>query len=304
MSDRSAARRLAIATSSELPAFQPDDLGLAAALKNQGVESTICVWSDPQVDWSSFDAVLIRTVWDYYKHHAAFVSWLDRLDRMGVPTINDSALLRWNSDKQYLLELAAHGVGIVPTRLAGHAGLAEVLATMPAQQVVIKPTISGSAWHTVRGTTGDSAFDAAVRQLPPEHDYLVQPFMPEIVSHGEWSLLYFGGRFSHAVLKRPAAGDFRVQDKFGGSVEPAQPSAAMLDAAAQALAAVAAIGHHDPAYVRVDGVVSADRLLIMELELIEPFLFLNTSTGAAERLAQEVAGRLQRLSPSIKQAAL
>ncbi len=303
MSDRSAACRLAVATSSELPAFQPDDLGLASALEKRGVESTICVWNDPHMDWSAFDAVLIRTIWDYYKHHASFLAWLDRLDRIGVPTINDSALLRWNSDKRYLLELADRGVGIVPTRLAGHAELAEVLAAMPPQQLVIKPTISGSAWHTVRGTTGDTAFDAAVQRLPPEHDYLVQPFIPEIVSDGEWSLLYFGGRFSHAVIKRPALGDFRVQDEFGGSIEPAQPTAEMLAFAAQALVVVAAIGHHDPAYVRVDGVICGDRFLIMELELIEPFLFLATSTDAAALLAQEVAERVRRTRPSVEQPA-
>lgn len=304
MYDRSAACRLAVATSSELPAFQPDDLGLAAALEARDVESTICVWNDPRVDWSAFDAVLIRTVWDYYKHHAAFLAWLDRLDRLGVPTINDSALLRWNSDKRYLLELADHGVGIVPTRLAGHAELAAVLAALSAQQLVVKPTVSGGAWHTVRGTAGDVAFDAAVKQLPTAHDYLVQPFVPEIVSEGEWSLLYFGGRFSHAVLKRPAVGDFRVQSEFGGNVESAQPNAEMLAAAARALAAVAAIGHRDPTYVRVDGVICGDRFLIMELELIEPFLFLGTSTNAAAHLAQAVAERVQRPSPSIEQSAL
>lgn len=303
MSIHAVARRLAVATSVDLPSIQPDDAHLVATLKRLGVQPVACIWNDPAVDWSAFDAVLIRTVWDYYKHHAAFLAWLDRLDRIGVRTINDSALLRWNSDKHYLLELADHGAGIVPTRLVGHAGLAEVLAAMPTQQLVIKPSISGGAWHTVRGTAGDAAFEAAVKQLPPEHDYLVQLFVPEVVSHGEWSLLYFGGRFSHAVLKRPAAGDFRVQHEFGGSVEPAQPDAAMLDAAAQALAVVAAIGHQDPTYVRVDGVICGDRFLIMELELIEPFLFLETSTDAAARLAQSVAERVQRPSPAIRQPA-
>ncbi|MEP7186144.1 MAG: hypothetical protein ABI767_09930 [Rhodanobacter sp.] len=303
MSDRLAARRLAVATSSELPAFQPDDLSLAAALRGLNVESTICVWTDPQVDWSAFDAVLIRTVWDYYKHHAAFLDWLNHLDRLGVPTINDSALLRWNSDKRYLIQLADHGVGIVPTRIASHAELASVLAGMPARQLVVKPTVSGGAWHTVRGTAGEAAFDAAVKQLPPKHDYLVQPFVPEIISEGEWSLLYFGGSFSHAVVKRPAAGDFRVQDEFGGSVEPAKPGATMLAVAAQALAAVASIGHPDPTYARVDGVSCGDRFLIMELELIEPFLFLGTSTHADARLAQAVAERVLRPSLSIEKSA-
>jgi glutathione synthase/RimK-type ligase-like ATP-grasp enzyme len=296
MSIHVADRRLALATSADHPSIQPDDAYLAASLQRLGVDPVVCVWNDPRVDWSAFDAVLIRTIWDYFKHHAAFLDWLDRLDRLGVPTINDSALLRWNSDKRYLLELARHDVPIIPTRLASAAELPGVLATMSGS-LVIKPSISGGAWHTVRGSVGDAAFDAAVAKLPRELDYLVQPFVPEVVSAGEWSLLYFAGTFSHAVLKRPAAGDYRVQGEHGGSAVPAQPDAATLAAAAHALAAVAAIGHGDHAYVRVDGVISAGRFLIMELELIEPFLHLAAHPAAAERMALDVAGRIARARP-------
>lgn len=285
-------RRLALATSTDYPSIQPDDAGLATALERLGIQPIVCVWNDPDVDWSSFEAVLIRTIWDYFKHHAAFLRWLDRLDQLGIPTINDSRLLRWNSDKRYLLELVQHGVGIIPTRLAGAHELRDVLATMAGQQVVVKPTVSGSAWHTLRGCAGDAAFAHAVAQLPPEHDYLVQPFVPEIITDGEWSLLYFAGEFSHAVIKRPASGDYRVQGEYGGSTEPVVPSAATLADAGRALAAVAAIGHGDHAYVRVDGVICAGQFLIMELELIEPFLHLAERPPAAERLAAQIALRL------------
>ena len=292
MSIHFAVRRLALATSADYASVQPDDAGLVASLERLGVQSTVCVWNDPDVDWSRFDAVLIRTTWDYFKHYGAFRHWLDRLDQQGIPAINDSQLLRWNSDKRYLLELAQRDVAIIPTQLARASELHDVLAAMPAQQVVIKPTISGGAWHTLRGTVGDEAFAQAVTQLPREHDYLVQPFVPEIVSDGEWSLLYFGGVFSHAVIKRPASGDYRVQGEFGGSADPILPSAAILAAAGRALAAVADIGHGDHAYVRVDGVISGDHFLIMELELIEPFLHLDAQPGAAKCLAQQVAARL------------
>ena len=175
LSIHAARRRLALATSADHPSIQPDDAHLAASLERLGIPPVVCVWNDPAVDWSAFDAVLIRTIWDYFKHHAAFLDWLDRLDALGIPTINDSALLRWNSDKRYLLELAQHGVAIIPTRLASAAALPDVLAAMPGQAVVIKPSISGGAWHTLRGTVGDAAFAAAVAQLPREYVYLVQP---------------------------------------------------------------------------------------------------------------------------------
>jgi hypothetical protein len=294
MSNNPAVRRLAFATSTDYPAIQPDDAGLAASLEYLGIQPIVCVWNDPDVDWSTFDAVLIRTIWDYFKLHAEFLGWLDRLDQLGILTINDSQLLRWNSDKRYLLELAECGIGIIPTQLASAHELGDVLATMTAQQVVIKPTISGGAWHTLRGTVGDPTFAQAVAQLPREYDYLVQPFVAEIVSDGEWSLLYFAGEFSHAVIKRPAVGDYRVQGEYGGSTDPIVPGVATLVAAGRALAAVAGIGHGDHLYVRVDGVICAGHFLIMELELIEPFLHLDIQPGAAECLARHVAERLVR----------
>ncbi|WP_158880387.1 hypothetical protein [Rhodanobacter sp. L36] len=292
MSAHVAARRLALATSADYPCVQPDDVGLVASLERLGIEPIVCVWNDPDVDWSSFDAVLIRTVWDYFKHYALFMRWLDRLDELGVSTINDSRLLRWNADKRYLFELAQHGVATIPTQLATAHQLSDVLAAMAGQQVVIKPTISGGAWHTVRGVAGEEDFARSVAPLPLEHDYLVQPFVPEVVSDGEWSLLYFGGEFSHAVIKRPASGDYRVQTEYGGSVEPIAPSAATLAAAERALAAVAEIGHRDQVYVRVDGVICAGEFLIMELELIEPFLHFGVRPQAAERLATVIVAQL------------
>lgn len=297
MSVGPAMRRLAFATCADLPSIQSDDAQLAASLTRLGIEPVSCNWNDRALDWTQFDAVLIRTIWDYFKHHAEFLAWLDRLDQLGVPTINDSRVLRWNSDKRYLRDLALHEVAIIPTRMARANELAEVLASMPGQRVVVKPTISGGAWHTLSGNAGDAAFAQAVAKLPAELDYLVQPFVPEVVSAGEWSLLYFAGEYSHAVIKRPASGDYRVQNEHGGSVEPIEPDAALLVAAETALAAVAAMGYGDLAYARIDGVVSDGRFLIMELELLEPSLFLDGQPQAAQRFARQLSMRLDRLRP-------
>jgi glutathione synthase/RimK-type ligase-like ATP-grasp enzyme len=291
MSHSLAARRLAVATSRELDAIQPDDAHLCASLERAGLELTVCVWNDPQVDWSRFDAVLIRTVWDYFRHHDAFLGWLDQLDRIGVPTINASSVLRWNSDKRYLIELAEHGVAVIPTQCCSAAGLPAALAAMAGQAVVIKPAVSGGAWHTVQGVAGDAAFAEKVAALPRTLDYLLQPFVPEIID-GEWSLLYFAGTFSHAVIKRPAAGDYRVQSEYGGSICAAIPDALMLAATEHMLSTLAALGHGHHAYVRVDGVMTAGGFRVMELELIEPFLFLAEHPAAAERLARDIATRM------------
>lgn len=284
--------RLAVATCADIPGIHPDDAPLHAALAAQGIDALPCIWTDPAIDWTAFDAVLIRTPWDYFQRHAEFIAWLDRLP---VPTINDRALLRWNSDKRYLLELQAHGVDIIPTERVAGIERVRVLDMPPGREIVIKPTVSGGAWYTERGRVGDPAFAAAVQRLPAEFEYLVQPLIPEVVTDGEWSLLYFGGEFSHAVLKRPAAGDFRVQAQFGGSEEARDPGPALRASADAALRATVACGHADHAYARVDGVVVDGRFLLMELEMIEPHLFFSHRPAAATRFAEQLAARLRAM---------
>lgn len=287
------ARRIAFATSAELSAIQPDDAYLADCLQGLGVTPTSCVWTDPHVDWTAFDAVLIRTIWDYFKRYPEFLAWLDRLDRLGVRTINDSHLLRWNSDKRYLLDLAGGDVAIIPTHVAAADQIGGVLAYLRGQPVVIKPAVSGGAWHTLRGVAGDAALDDAMAALPANLTYLVQPFVAEVAIDGEWSLVFIAGRYSHAVLKRPARGDYRVQHEHGGSTLPAEPPPAIRAAAERALAAVAGLGHAGHSYARVDGVPSHGRFLIMELELLEPSLYLAGCPAAAERLARHLADALR-----------
>jgi glutathione synthase/RimK-type ligase-like ATP-grasp enzyme len=287
--------RLAIASSRQFPTIHPDDLHLVASLERLGVQCTVCIWNDPQVDWTTFDAVLIRTIWDYFEHYAAFRDWLDLLDRLHVTTINDTSTLRWNSDKRYLLDLERQGVPGIPTEVAHGGRLQETLSSMPGREVVIKPIVSGGAWHTVRGKVGAADFQQAIEQLPAKLDYLVQPFVPEIASSGEWSLMFFDDVFSHAVLKRPTQGDYRVQEQHGGSTAPAIPDTAIVEAASKTLAASAALGHRELAYARVDGVMANGQFLVMELEVIEPSLFLAQRPDAAERFAQRLVERLQRL---------
>ena len=286
--------QLAIATSAAYPTIQPDDAHLAASLAALGIEPQVCVWNDPGVDWARHDAVLVRTIWDYFEHYDAFLAWLDRLEQAGVPVINPVALMRWNSDKRYLLQLESLGVPTIPTRLASREALHGALAAFQGRDVVVKPVVSGGAWRTVRGAVGDRAFEHAVSELP-SGDYLLQPFVQAIVDDGEWSLLFFGGEFSHAIVKRPAAGDYRVQEQYGGRTHAVEPDAATLTAARHALATCAALGLGDAEYARVDGVVVGDRFLLMELELIEPSLFLAGRPAAAERLARTIATRLQPL---------
>jgi glutathione synthase/RimK-type ligase-like ATP-grasp enzyme len=282
--------KIALANSADHAGLHSHDLPLAAALQAAGLEPVAEVWTDPSVDWSSYDAVLLRAVWDYHLRYLEFTEWLGQLDKAGVKVLNDTDLVRWNADKRYLLELRERGVAIVPSQIAAGACLREVVAGLDGQQIVIKPTISATAHHTIRGTAGSAELTRAIEDLP-EDVYLVQPFQPEIQSEGEWSLIYLDGEFSHAVLKRPAAGDYRVQDDFGGTAELLDPPTAVLEGSTAAL--TAANSRRSPVYARVDGILSNGRYLLMELELIEPYLFLPLAADANTRFATAVANRLE-----------
>jgi glutathione synthase/RimK-type ligase-like ATP-grasp enzyme len=203
--------------------------------------------------------------------------------------LNDTDLIRWNGDKRYLLELRERGVAIVPSQVAAGACLREVVAGLDGQEIVIKPTVSATALHTIRGIAGSEQLSRAIDDLPDDV-YLVQPFLPEILSEGEWSLIYLDGEFSHAVIKRAADGDYRVQDDFGGTADLADPAPAVRAAADAVLSAVDS--RVSPVYARVDGVVAAGRFLLMEVELIEPYLFLPQHPAATAQLAATVAARL------------
>ena len=298
MPDDRSTCRLAIATSVMSPGIHRDDAMFVARLNASGFRCEPAVWNDEGVDWRAFDAVLIRSTWDYVQHYAEYLRWLELLERMAIPVLNPIELMRWNSNKRYLLELERLGVTIIPTQVIAAPELAAYLRTRAGEDLVIKPTISATSWLTVRGVAGSADFDAAVAALPAHIDFLVQPFLPEIVSEGEWSLLFFGGEYSHCVLKRPAGGDYRVQDDFGGTSHAVAPTPEILDSARLALNAVEQLGHGDACYARVDGVRRDGRFLVMEIEMIEPSLYFEGDAAAAERFAKVIATRIPGPRPT------
>jgi glutathione synthase/RimK-type ligase-like ATP-grasp enzyme len=280
-------KRLALATSADHAELHSSDLPLVDALRAAGLDPIAEVWTDPSVDWSAYDAVLLRSVWDYHLRYDEFTEWLAQLDKAGVQVLNDSGLARWNGDKGYLLELRERGVAIVPSQIAAGECLHEVVAGLDGQEIVIKPTVGAGASHTIRGIAGSPELEQAMDELP-DAVYLVQPFQPEIQTDGELSLIFIDGEYSHAVVQRPVAGDYRVQLMFGGVATVTDPSPDVLESARAVLAAVGG----QPLYARVDGVVVNGRFLLMELELIEPYLFLPESPQATQKLAAAVAERV------------
>ena len=261
--------------------------GEAAALVATGVEVETRPWTEPG-DLAGFDLILPLIVWGYNRRIAEWYAFLDRLEVLALPVVNPVALLRWNSDKSYLAELDAKGVPTVPTWLTSALSsqdLDDARAAFGCDTLVIKPPVSASADGTFKIDPGDGVPVAAVG-----HRMLIQPWMETITSEGEYSLMFFDGTYSHAIVKRPKAGDFRVQPHLGGTELPcaAPPGAEAL--ARAALAAAPA----DAAYARVDMIADAEgQLRIMELELIEPSLWIEHSPdgGAAYAAAIVLAAR-------------
>lgn len=269
-------------TAESLPHEDLDTQLLAAALTERGVGSTVAAWT-LLTGSPSADLAIVRTTWDYTFRRDEFLAFIDSL---AIPVANPPAVIRWNSHKGYLVELAAAGVPMVPVTMIGR-GAPAVLPTIDAARIIIKPTVSAGARGVGLFDADDPAAIEHLAALVDVGDALVQPFEPS-VTQGERSLLFLGGAFSHAVRKVPADGDFRVQTRHGGRNLPHTASDAERRVAQFALDQVDA----ELLYARVDLVGPPDAPLLMELELIEPEIFLPTAPGSADRLADAVLARL------------
>ena len=283
--------RLALATSRELPDLWPGDRLLLAELRRRGYECAPVIWDD-EVRWQDWDGVVIRSCWDYHLKAGAFLAWLDMLAAAGVGVVNAPDVVRWNVHKGYLLEIARAGGRIPSTRLAARADaltLRQQLESAGWTDAVIKPAVSASGFST-RLVTGAPTSDdeQAYAEMMATGDVLLQALVPEVQERGEWSFVFFEREYSHAVLKRAAPGEFRVHIEWGGTVESAIPPPALVR---DAQTLVEGLDLH-VAYARVDGTEVNGRLMLMELELIEPELFLDHHPQAAARLASAVLRHL------------
>ena len=254
----------------------------ADALRQRGIEVDAVPWTGSR-DLSAYDLVLPLVVWGYHLKYEEWQRFLERIEAEQLPVTNPPRLLRWNSDKAYLKELAGKGIPTVETievESLDDGELAAAAARLGTEELVVKPPVSASATGTHRIRPGDD--------IPPEERgrrMMIQPFLPSIATEGECALIFFDGAYSHTVVKRPKSGDFRVQPHLGGSTEPSDPPSGAVELAQAALAAAPA----EATYARVDIVRGRDGdLLIMELELIEPALFLDVAPNGEDAFADAV----------------
>lgn len=291
---------VALVTYLEAPELSASDACLAAALNDRGHAAHAVPWDAP-TDWTAFDSVVVRSTWDYHRRPAEFRAWLEHIEERGASVWNRPSVMRWNMHKGYLLDLERVGSRVVPTELVP-MGASEPVTSIAARRnwgaVVVKPATGASALG-VTALRADE-FEAAeewFRGQSREKDLLVQPSMSEI-ANGEWSMVFFGGEYSHAALKVPAPGDIRVQQRYGGTTTIFSPPPRLIDQAAEVLTAASSICQCVPSdflYARVDGVVlESTEFMLMELELIEPGLFLHLSgaEGSAGRFGDAILKRV------------
>jgi glutathione synthase/RimK-type ligase-like ATP-grasp enzyme len=262
---------------------------LSTALAMADVAAVPTAWTDHVADASAladYPLVLGVLTWGYYERHPDWLAATALWGRAGVRIANPAPVLSWNSDKSYLRRLEAAGVPIPPTLWTDGVTEDEVRAAFDrfgTETLVVKPTVSGGAWKTARLARGDALTDA------PDGPAMIQPFLPDLVANGELSLLFFGGRFSHAVMKRARAGDFRVQVQYGGdyALVP-EPPAGAVALAERVLAAI-----DEPLlYARIDMVETAAGWLLMEAELVEPDFYLSQAPDGGRLFAEAVRSAL------------
>jgi glutathione synthase/RimK-type ligase-like ATP-grasp enzyme len=283
--------RIAIATCAGYDDLKVDDAMLREALAARGAVAESVVWDGPDPGWGGYDFCLVRSTWDYHDAYPEFLEWT-RTVGAATALRNPAELIAWNSEKTYLRELAEAGVPTVPTVwVASEEALdaESVLGDRGWEQAVIKPTVDLGAKNLRRVSAGGGEAQTALMAVLTRGEAMIQPFLPSLEAEGELSLIYIDGELSHAVRKRPAPGDFRVQSIWGGTVEPAAPSPDAIELGNRALACL----DEAPLYARVDLVASPDAdLCLIELELIEPNLYLVTHPPAAARLAEAALLRI------------
>jgi glutathione synthase/RimK-type ligase-like ATP-grasp enzyme len=267
-------------------AFEHDRMmdALRPAFKAQGMSVHDVDWADEMVNWSDFDAALIGTTWDYWDHWDTFLETLSNIEAK-IPLFNGAKLVRWNSHKGYLRDLEAKGARLIPTLWIDQVtpqNAADAFDTLSSETLVFKRQVGAGADGQYRLRCGDDLPD-----MP--NPMMVQPFLPKIVEEGEISFIFVDGEFSHALIKRAAKGDYRIQSTYGGTEEAITPSTEDLSDAKTILGALDV----PPLYARVDMLRGEDGgLLLMEMELIEPYLYPVEGPELGVRMAAAVKKRL------------
>jgi glutathione synthase/RimK-type ligase-like ATP-grasp enzyme len=275
-------KKCALLTCQNLSGYVVDDSILVEPLLAKNIKPDFVAWDNPHVDWGLYDLAVVRSTWDYTEKLPAFLAALKNIS-LNTKLYNSLPLIEWNYNKKYLFDLQKRGAAVLPTALVTPNEVfspKKYMKLWDSNEIILKPVVSANARNTYRISNLD--FESPARL----QDYIVQPFVKKIVTEGEYSLHYFNHQFSHAIQKVPKSGDFRVQEEHGGEIIAVEPTANMLKAADKVLTLLP----EKTLYARVDIVSGfAAPYELMELEIIEPAMYLRTNTNAADNFANAIA---------------
>ena len=283
-------KTVALVTYQASPQLSTSDQALVAPLQEHGYKAVAVHWDHPGADWAGFDAVVLRSCWDYHTRPQEFRQWIEHLQHAGVSLYNSADTVLWNMEKTYLRTLAQYGIKTIPTIWATQDApleLVEVLKTQGWSQAVLKPTVGASA-DGIQIVTSQTAAQqqASFEALLAVGTVMIQPVIEEILE-GELSLIFFGRTLSHAILKRPGQGTIFVNSSYGGSYSTVDVAPHVVETAQHILNVALTLTQETAfLYARVDGVLVEGEFMLMELELIEPGLFLDQA--AAQRFAATI----------------
>ncbi|MCW8109881.1 hypothetical protein OPS25_15345 [Alteromonas ponticola] len=287
-------KKLAFLSTDNLDDFFVYDELLVAPFAKAGWQVDTISWHRRNINWNEYTAVIVRSTWDYQQHPEEFLSTLSEIDQSCARLENPLRLQQWNMHKTYLKDLQAQGLTIVPTLWLTKFNEHQVAAQFNEYDtdcLVLKPVLSANADDTFKLTVEELiAKSNELAEVFADRKIMVQPYVKTIVEEGEYSLFYFNGSYSHAILKRPASGDFRVQEEHGGQLLPYQPDDYMCQVAEQALNAMP----DSSLYARVDLIRYQDKWAVMELELIEPSLYFTLDTQSPQRFVEAFLQRIER----------
>lgn len=295
-------KKIAFATCSEIPEFDPSpfcgDHLVAAYLESKGFQVDPVSWENTAVDWSKYSAVVIRSTFTYVNHDQQFQNWIKSLQSQGITVINHPELILWNMHKSYWAELEQKGVRIIPTRFYERNDCSNSEKPVPKvkdvmeenqwKSAIIKPSIGNNSLWTkvIKDIEKADEVQTQFQCLLSERDMMIQKYIPEVTSFGEWSLMFFDNNFSHAVVKqfsgRTVTSSEIVEEPPSEILQFAHSVVKSLD------------NHHVPVYSRIDCVCHNEEMMLMELELIECHLFLEGNTEAIEHFGEALLKELSK----------
>lgn len=274
----------ALVTCRQFPRLTFDDRKLVKPLFTLGVKAIPVIWDVKNINWKDFDIVIIRSPWDYHLNAEAFRVWIKKLAKENINLWNRPDAVSWNINKKYLLDLKKRGIPVIETVLSSSTPLPRIMVRHGWDEVIIKPVIGASAYKIQK----ISRRKAENFQFPANEEFLIQPFIQEIQTAGEFSFVFIAGKYSHAVLKKVKRGDFKTNYSFREGLELINPNEKLLIQVESIIKAIP----FNILYARIDCVVIKNKLHLMEAEIIEPELFLRFSTTGAQKLAETIRAKI------------